>query len=129
MYKLFLDDERKPVNAAHYTGDDCYFEENWIIACTFKEFFEIIEEKGMPELISFDHDLDSSHYEFAVADYIPYEKIMTETGFHILLALMMYCYKNNVELPEIKIHTMNITGEKNLKNLISVYKTVLKSQL
>ncbi len=75
----------------------------------------------MPELISFDHDLTEEHYQYSFSDNIPYEKIKEETGFHCLLWLILYCNKNNLKLPEILIHTQNISGYNNLRNLKDIY--------
>ena len=45
MYKLFIDDIRpRPSN-------------DWIVARSSKEAIEIIQSKGLPDSISFDHDL------------------------------------------------------------------------
>lgn len=45
MYKLFIDDLRQ------VPSDD------WVVARSSKEAIEIIKSKGLPDSISFDHDL------------------------------------------------------------------------
>ena len=45
-YKLFLDDERFPVDP-----------ENWIIVRNYFEFMNVLNEMGPPAYVSFDHDL------------------------------------------------------------------------
>lgn len=45
MYKLFIDDERDPVR------------DDWVIARSSAEAIKIIEERGCPQEIAFDHDL------------------------------------------------------------------------
>jgi hypothetical protein len=44
-YKLFLDDERDPPDGV------------WTVARTFEEATAIVLDRGLPEYISFDHDL------------------------------------------------------------------------
>ncbi len=46
MYRLFLDDERHPVDADRY-----------IIARSSDEAFRLVVERGIPVEICFDHDL------------------------------------------------------------------------
>jgi len=46
-YKLFLDDKRDPPGV----GSD------WVVARNYWEFIWAVTLKGMPEFISFDHDL------------------------------------------------------------------------
>lgn len=70
-YNLFLDDVRYPYikncndkifSAYHYTNFKPFKVEKWIIARNYDEFVDIITSKGLPKLISFDHDLDIEHY-------------------------------------------------------------------
>lgn len=78
----------------------------------------------MPDLISFDHDLASEHYHYAFSDDIPYSSLTEKIGYHSLMWLLLYCNKNNLQLPEILIHTQNIQGMKNMHELLAVYKSV-----
>jgi hypothetical protein len=71
-YRMFLDDERFPPDDGN----------EWVIARSFDEAMEIMEERGCPTFISFDHDLgagrsghdlakwmiDNDHYDIM---YIP----------------------------------------------------------
>ncbi len=49
MYKLFLDDIRN--YDLYYAG------QNFIVARTYNEAVNIVKMHGLPEFISFDHDL------------------------------------------------------------------------
>lgn len=55
-YSLFLDDERHPKT-----------ERSFIVVRSFDEAVQFVEENGIPEYISFDHDLGTgeSGYDFA----------------------------------------------------------------
>lgn len=47
MTKLYLDDQRTPI------------EKGWTVVRNYKEFVAYIENNAMPDIISFDHDLQS----------------------------------------------------------------------
>lgn len=57
-WSLFLDDERFPTLDPN---------KNWIIARTFDQAVDLVRVNGMPNFVSFDHDLgeDLSGYDFA----------------------------------------------------------------
>jgi hypothetical protein len=124
--KLFLDDERQPKDVIKYYDNDIYWDNDWILVKNYSEFVDYISNHKMPEIISFDHDLSQEHYKYASADNIPYSEFKTETGYHCLLYLILFCNNKQVKLPEILIHTMSITGYNNLKNLIETYKLIAK---
>lgn len=120
--KLFLDDERKPSDVSMYLKHEAYKTDNdWEMVKNFEEFRRFIIDNEMPEMISFDHDLDHEHYPYAIEQYIPYSEFKIQTGYHCLLWLVLYCKENGVRLPEIMIHTMNREGENNMRNLIDAY--------
>lgn len=56
-YYLFLDDVRRPETTIHYMGLPIYNESNWIIVRNYYAFITLIQKKGLPDVISFDHDL------------------------------------------------------------------------
>ena len=125
MSKLFLDDERAPMVAFHYTNDPEYKEE-WDIARNCYEFVKYIEWKPMPETISFDHDLAEEHYSKGIAseeDWADYH--LTDhipTGYDCAKFLIEHCDKHNIPLPRIKVHSMNPVGKQNIINLINGFK-------
>ncbi len=52
VYKLFLDDLRDvPMVYTNLTNED------FVIVRNYKEFVEVITEKGLPDFVSFDNDL------------------------------------------------------------------------
>ena len=129
MYNLFLDDLREPHQAFYYTYNDLYNDLKWVTVINYNEFVSYITKHGMPDLISFDHDLADIHYgmqdEINQDDY----DIMTEkTGYHCAKWLIEYCMDNNVSPPDYLVHSMNTVGAKNIKYLIENYKKFLKSQ-
>ncbi len=46
-YKMFIDDERQPPGQAS----------DWVIARSSDQAIEIVLERGVPEFVSYDHDL------------------------------------------------------------------------
>jgi len=59
---LFLDDIRDPKDAYTYTKKEVFQREDWHIVRNYQAFADRILEKGLPEMISFDHDLADQHY-------------------------------------------------------------------
>lgn len=119
-YKLFLDDVRRPETTFHYMELPVFNEPDWIIVRNYYAFISLIEKKGMPEVIAFDHDLADIHYKKQVFNYD--DEDVERTGYHCAKWLIDYCMDNNLELPnEIIIHSMNPYGSKNIKSLFDTY--------
>lgn len=124
-YNLFLDDVRRPKDAFNYMHLPVYNLEEWIIVRNYYAFITLVEKKGIPNIISFDHDLADIHYKEQNFDYDDenYEK----TGYHCAKWLIYYCIDNNLELPnEIIVHSMNPYGSQNIKSLFESYLKSLK---
>jgi len=85
MKKLFLDDMRQPPD------------ETWDVVRTHKEFIEYIDEHGVPDIISFDHDLDG-----------------TLTGLDCAKYIVGRC----LTIKEFYVHSANPTGARNIRVLL-----------
>ena len=137
-FNLFLDDIRFPYlnpmsysgqeksdiyttsSAYHYTGYSPLKDEQWVIIRNYDEFVEEILRFGIPNRISFDHDLGTEHYEKNTV--IPYDDYKEKTGYDCAKWLCDYCYDNNIKFPEYYIHSMNVVGSNNIKSYIENYK-------
>jgi hypothetical protein len=108
-YKLFLDDVRDPEEFSKIYSLPLG---PWIVAKNYAEFRQIIEEKGAPFFISFDHDLADEHYDKPGA--ISKEK----TGYDCALWLCDYCLENRLTLPEYGVHSMNPVGKRRIEALL-----------
>ena len=124
MYKLYLDDIRMPVNTFPLSSN-----EEWTIVRGYGEFVKIITEKGLPEFVSFDHDLADEHYRQSM--YNPdkhYTKYYTDgtfkekTGFECAKWLTEYCMNKNQKLPEFYVHSANPIGKENINGLLESFK-------
>lgn len=128
-YNLFLDDIRFPKDAWGYTKFYPHLESEWEIARNYEQFVEIIEEKGMPDLISFDHDLADSHYtpshlwsDYDKSKEWQEQQVHSEkTGYDCAKWLVNYCLDNNVQLPKYFVHSMNPVGLDNILGLLNSF--------
>ncbi len=61
-YNLFLDDFRMPADVVLYMPKCAYYtDREWVIVRSYDEFVKTIEEMGIPQAVSFDHDLADEH--------------------------------------------------------------------
>ena len=124
-YNLFIDDFRMPKDAFAYMKLPQYITKEWIVVRNFYAFITIIQNKGIPDSISFDHDHSDSHYNTELN--IPYDQYTEKTGYHCAKWLIDYCIDNNKKLPaEILIHSTNPAGSLNIKSLFESYEKSLK---
>lgn len=67
MYNLFLDDVRQPGSVESYINNQVlqvlYRNTTWVIVRNYNDFVNTIKERGLPEIISFDHDLADINYD------------------------------------------------------------------
>lgn len=118
---LFLDDIRYPLDAYHYTEQDIFLREDWYVVRNYAQFVSRILEKGLPEMISFDHDLADEHYlEQDSQEYVE------KTGYDCAKWLIEYCMDYDAELPEFYCHSMNPVGKENIEGLLNNFKKRLK---
>lgn len=92
MKKLYLDDVR-PI-------PDGYLEVR-----SYAEFVAYITEYGLPDFISFDHDLG-----------------LEENGYDCAKWLVNYCLDNDLRLPEFAVHSQNPVGKENISSLLNNFK-------
>lgn len=123
---LFLDDIRKPQDAYVYTKQPMFIEQQWDVVRNYNEFVNYIETNGLPDFISFDHDLADSHYtpEHLWDDYEKSKEWQDQqvhiekTGYECAKWLTEYCLTNNVKCPNWYCHSMNPVGKDNINILL-----------
>ena len=91
LRKLYLDDIRNPKT------------EGWDIVRNYDEFVNWIEKNGVPNEISFDHDLGESD---------------EKTGYDCAKWLCEYCWIIGLPLPEFNVHSANVVGKENIEGIL-----------
>lgn len=111
-YILFLDDVRTPSRVYPDT-----FDRDWVVCKNFQEFTTCIRIKGLPQFVSFDHDLAEEHYipENKVENYVE------KTGYDCAKYLVAYCMDNNLRLPPWAVHSMNPVGAQNIRHVLNTF--------
>lgn len=121
-YYLFLDDNRLPI----YIQDNPNVPKHvpWTTVKSYMEFVEIIEDQGLPEFISYDHDLC---YE-AIREFLRIEgtnqpfnykrPFMKKTGMDCLEYVLDICKKYNIQHPPYFVHSSNYICAKKMRERI-----------
>jgi len=131
-YNLFLDDNFTPIDIANLTPIEKdrlrYRSYRWTIVKTFEEFVSVIKEKGIPSIVSFDHDLSPEHWDFIYNDEnwlksddaitVDYDTFVVKTGYHAAEWLLEYCGGLSIDMPICLVHSQNAVGKKNIQNLL-----------
>jgi hypothetical protein len=122
-FNLFLDDERIPLHVFGYTNNYIYLTTKWKIVRSYDSFVEYILKYGLPNMVSFDHDLADIHYKKCIGvETINYDDFDEKTGYSCAKWLVNYCMdRGNIDLPKYYIHTMNNVGGKNIIDLLNNY--------
>ena len=74
IYNLFLDDKRNVTDTYKYTNNPVYLSGDWIIVRNYDSFVDTIKKHGLPNFVSFDHDLADPHYTNILDKEIDYSK-------------------------------------------------------
>ena len=113
---LFLDDKRLPADCITYMQsrdiDASIYLLPWQIVRSYDGFVNWIEQNGLPDIISFDHDLEETG----------------KRGIDAAKWLVNYCLEKDLALPQYIIHSMNPVGAENLKALLENYRTFRKAE-
>ena len=120
---LYLDDQRTPT--ATISGY-----EEWKVVRNYNEFVEYITKNGIPDLISFDHDLADEHInDYAVQvgrdgyQFPNYAEYKEKTGLDCARWLIEeYCQPNNLLLKTCSVHSHNPVGAINIQSYINGFK-------
>jgi len=94
MRRLYLDDLRPTPE-----GFDRVY--------NYEEFVEYLERKGLPDFISFDHDLGEDLSGYDCAKY-----------------LVDYCLAHQFPLPNYQVHSQNPVGKENIERLLENFRRV-----
>lgn len=120
---LFLDDIRDP-SWIHHPDFPKKPDSDWVIARSFQEFVSVIEERGLPDFISFDHDLADYEADGSENPNAHLEK----TGHDCAKWLIDYCLDWGVLPPRYFVHSQNPVGAENIRGLIDGYRSYAHRQ-
>jgi len=73
---------------------------------TYDEFVKHIQEKGVPTIICFDHDLGDND---------------AKTGYDAAKWLTEYCQNNDIKLPDWRVQSANPVGKDNINYYLRNY--------
>jgi hypothetical protein len=104
MYNLILDDERDVMGVYYCLMADMFITEKWEIVKNFKEFKDCIQTRGIPKIISFDHDLGEEM-----------------TGNDCAKFMLNYCIESGLPFPKCFVHSQNPVGKQNILHTINFY--------
>jgi len=112
---LMIDDERNLEQHGKYLRENGVdTSKPWSIVKSFNEMVEWVKENGVPDVVTFDHDLgDTSELEMK--------------GVQCARWMIEFCMKNLVPVPEYNVHSSNGPGSKNIESIFETYKKYFKS--
>lgn len=127
-YNLFLDDDPKRI--PHKLSWIQLPLVEWTIVRSYQAFVDIILKEGIPEIISFDHDLADEHYQEFFAHTkenrpLEYSNLTEKTGRDAALWLANYCVDNHTPIPVYYIHTLNPDGGANIVSILESAKKAM----
>jgi hypothetical protein len=104
-----------------------YSKLKWEIVRNYDEFVSHITENGLPNLISFDHDLADEAYSPKMYEGTEeynklYETFKEKTGYCCAKWLVNYCMDRELKLPEFEVHSMNPAGGENIKKYLENFR-------
>ena len=73
---------------------------------SYEEFVAYLEREGLPDLISFDHDLGEDLSGYDCAKY-----------------LVEYCLANQLPPPDYRVHSQNPVGKENIERLLENFRS------
>jgi hypothetical protein len=108
-----------------------YWENDWIVVKNYDEFVQYILLNGLPDFVSFDHDLGIEHIKYYF-DNGGHENppdpmgadFEEKTGYDCAKWLVDYCLEHNLKLPEYLVHSANPIGKKNIISYLENFKKV-----
>lgn len=119
---LYLDDVRTP-------SQDLPNHQPWSVVRNFDEFVDYITTMGIPDFISFDHDLAQEHMDdyykqigYQGYQHPQYEDYIEKTGLDCAKWLVEYAQKNKLKLGRCAVHSHNPVGAANIQSLINGFK-------
>lgn len=122
---LWLDDMRDP--KTYYTmkpKGTASFRVVWVKS--FQEFVDYLVDMGVPDAVSFDHDLEPEHYvpanlwkDWSQARKHMLDARLERTGYDCAVALVKACKLRGAPLPIWGVHSANPIGANDIRGLLT----------
>lgn len=130
-YNLFLDDERNPRDVTWVAIPRVQYE----VVRNFDQFVRIVTSFGLPEFVTFDHDLADEHYRHMLTDNslnrhtafvddefgglnVTFDYGAEKTGFDCAKWLVDFCIDRGLKFPNYEVHSMNPVGAERIRQYI-----------
>ena len=118
-YYLFLDDLRNPsdVSWVQIPRDRIYD-----IVRSYEEFVSCVNRIGLPDFVTFDHDLADEHYVAMLAECEGKKDVyygVEKSGYDCAKWLVDYCVDNGAKFPDYMVHSMNPIGRERIDAYIA----------
>lgn len=125
---LWLDDLRNPFLDIEGRVPKVKGTIEWVL--NYEQFVQWIEKFGLPDVISFDHDLADEHYtpkeywhDYQLSkEYQESRDYQEKTGMDCAKWLVDYCIDNGVPLPIYYVHSANPVGADNIRGILDNYR-------
>lgn len=115
---LWIDDIRDPFLDKEGKVPKEASEIHWVLK--YHQFVDWITENGLPDIISFDHDLSDIH--------INKSTYKEKTGMDCAKWLVEYCMDKDLDLPQFYVHSANPVGADNINGVLNNYKKFRSGQ-
>lgn len=124
---LWLDDIRNPFTdnwLRDYAPQFSNGEGKVVWVKNYDEFINHIIFNGIPDMISFDHDLGEDVAKKRVSNGMSKRqarslKRETKSGYDCTKWLVDYCLDNGVSIPHFGVHSANPVGAENIRGLLN----------
>lgn len=135
MIRLFIDDYRMPIDCTTYMyarGVDCeIYRQQWHVVRSHGQFVKFIEDNGMPDVISFDHDLadvEELREDLPFEEWFDLSGNREYTGMDCAKWLVERCMDTGERLPAYLVHSVNPAGRANIEGLLSGFERYIKHE-
>lgn len=126
---LWLDDIRDPFTydwLTSYAPEFANGDGEVVWVKNFNDFVNHIKHKGIPDMISFDHDLGEDVAKEKVRmgtskRQARKQKKETKSGYDCAKWLIGYCLDRGIRTPKIGVHSANPVGAENIRYIFKNY--------
>ena len=126
---LWLDDLRNPNLGdwlLQYAPEYVYDGGDIVWVKNYNDFVDWITKNGLPDMVSFDHDLGEDIAMDLVSKGVNKKKARLQkresmSGYDAAKWLVNYSIDNDIDLPMFRVHSANPVGAENIRKLLTNY--------